>query len=247
MSNLHDRTNVKAARNDLLAAMSEDDWLALKPHLEPCAFARGEALFRQGEHVEFITFPCERLVISLRVTSAEGVACEVASVGREGAIGCIVSQGDAPAFATASAQTRGAGWRVSAARLDELKARSASLRRLFARYADGLLAQLMQKAACNALHDVERRIASWLIGLQDRVGGHAIPVTQDDVAMALGVGRPYASRQLNAMKQKGLLDLRRGMIHIRSRATLERSACGCHRAVKAHFKATMAGVRARAD
>ncbi len=247
----------REAGNALLGALRAQDWSLLRPHLEAHAFTRGETLFRQGEHVEFAAFPCERLVVSLRVTSADGLTCEAASIGREGAIGGIVSQGAAPAFATASVQTKGAAWRIAVARLDELKAQSAALRDLFARYADALLAQVAQNAACNALHDVEQRTANWLLAFQGRFGGAGLgakglgatslagpdlPVTQEDVAIALGVGRPYASRRLNAMRKRGLVDLRRRVIRIREREALERVACGCRHAVDAHFAATMAGL-----
>lgn len=246
MSSFRDRLNgaspARGARNALLNALREEDWLLLRPHLEPHAFTRGQTLFRQGEHVDHATFPCERLVLSLRVTSAEGLACETASIGREGAIGGIVSQGDAPAFATATAQTNGAAWRIATTRLDELKTQSPALRHLFARYADALLAQVMQTAACNALHEADQRIANWLLAFQERVGGDDAPVTQDDVAVALGVGRPYASRRLNDMQARGWVRLRRGAIRICARAELQRASCGCHRAVRKHYEAAMGGL-----
>lgn len=229
-------------QNNLLAALHEEDWSKLKPHLEVRVMKRAQILFEQGENVDYSTFPCDRMVASMRVISPEGTSCEVATIGREGAVGGIVSHGRAPAFTSAIVETGGAALVISTAKLEELKGSSPALRSLFARYSDCLLAQIMQGVACNALHDVEQRIARWLLSFQDRTGGEVIPVTQEDLAAALGVGRPYASRQLNALKGKGLVELRRSAIEILDRAELTRVACGCQRAVKRHFDRVLEGL-----
>lgn len=229
-------------QNVLLAALREDDWGKLAPWLETRCLSRGQILFEQGGNVGFSTFPCERMVASLRVVTAEGASCEVATIGREGAIGGIVSHGRAPAFTSAIVETTGTALVISTKRLDETKVASPALRHLFARYADCLLAQIMQGVACNALHDVEQRIARWLLAFQDRYGGQVVPVTQEDLAAALGVGRPYASRQLNALKAKGLVELRRNAIFICDRTQMARVSCGCHRTVRRHFERVLGGL-----
>ncbi|HEY8579419.1 MAG TPA: Crp/Fnr family transcriptional regulator, partial [Beijerinckiaceae bacterium] len=204
------QSGIRRDQNALLSALKDDDWDLLAPHLEAREFARHEAIFIQGDDVGSSVFPCGRMVVSLRVDDVQGVSCEVCTIGREGAVGGIISHGRAPAFTSAVVETNGGGFAVPTARLEKVKAASPSFDRLFARYADCLLAQIMQSAACNALHGVEQRIARWLLTFQDRFGGDVIPVTQEDLAAALGVGRPYASRQLKALKQQGLIDLRRG-------------------------------------
>lgn len=229
-------------QNSLLAALNDSDWRLLAPHLEARELARDEAIFLQGEQVAGSTFPCGRMVVSLRIDQADGMSCEVGAIGREGAVGGIVSHGRVPAFTSAVVETGGAALCVASAKLESLKSASPAVNRLFARYADCLLAQIMQGAACNALHDVEQRIARWLLSFQDRYGGDVIPITQEDLAATLGIGRPYASRQLKTLKNKGLIELRRGSIRICDRAQVERASCDCYRAVKSHFETVLTGL-----
>ncbi|MDB5569265.1 MAG: Crp/Fnr family transcriptional regulator [Hyphomicrobiales bacterium] len=239
---------VQAARdhNSLLSALSESDWDMVAPHLECRDFRREDAIFRQGDNVTSSTFPCGRMVVSLRVEGSDGIDCEVCTIGREGAIGGIVSHGHVPAFTSAIVETKGSALCIPSDRLEHLKQSSPAVRGLFARYADCLLAQVMQGAACNALHDVDKRIARWLLAFQDRYGGDVVPVTQEDLSAALGIGRPYASRQLRMLKQRGLVTLKRGAIEIRDRAEVERAACQCYGAVKSHFSTVIAGLYPKA-
>ena len=243
---MHMRTSntlhAQRQQNGLLTALRDKDWDLIAPHLEAREMRRHDVIFVQGDDVNMSVFPCARTVVSMRVDDSDGVSCEVCAIGREGAVGGIISHGRAPAFTSAVVEGPGLVLAIPTARLEAAKEASPSVTRLFARYADCLLAQIMQSAACNGLHGVEKRIARWLLTFQDRVGGDHIPVTQEDLAAALGVGRPYASRQLKAMKQQGLIALRRGSIEICDRGDLERAACDCHRVVKEHFETVLAGL-----
>jgi CRP-like cAMP-binding protein len=240
---------VQAARNQnsLLSALSESDWDMIAPNLECRDYRREDAIFRQGDEVTSSTFPCGRMVVSLRVEGADGVGCEVCSIGREGAIGGIVSAGHIPAYTSAIVATPGPALYLPLTKLEQVKQTSQAVRSLFARYADCLLAQVMQGAACNALHDVEKRIVRWLLAFQDRYGGDLVPVTQEDLSAALGIGRPYASRQLHTLKARGLVELRRGAIKIRDRAEVERAACYCYGAVRNHFSTVLSGLYPKAS
>lgn len=236
--------SVEARRhsNRLISHLRDDDWKLLAPHLEVAEFQREDVLFHQGEDVTRCCFPCDGMVASLRVTDPGGNVCEVCSIGREGAAGGIISHGNAPAFTSAVTAAAGPALTIASSRLDAVKRQSPTIERLFARYADCLLSQIMQASACNALHDVEQRIARWLLGFDDRLGGARILVTQEALAAALGVGRPYASRQLKSLEAKELIRLRRGAIEIQNRSALERHACHCYNAVRDHFATVISGL-----
>ncbi len=240
----HISNSVEARRNGnrLIAQLREDDWRLLAPHLEVAEFQREEVLFRQGEDVSRCCFPCEGMVASLRVADSSGNVCEVCSIGQEGAAGGIISHGQAPAYTSAVTAAPGPALTITATKLDAIKGKSPNIERLFARYADCLLAQIMQASVCNALHDVEQRIARWLLGFDDRLGGSRILVTQEALAAALGVGRPYASRQLKSLEAKGLIRLRRGAIEIRDRSAVERHSCDCYQSVRDHFATVISGL-----
>lgn len=228
--------------NRLLSILRDEDWRLIAPHLEPCEFARDETFFSQGENVVRCCFPCDGLIISLRIVDSEGAVCEVCTIGCEGAAGGMISHGHAPAFTSAMVAAGGSALCIHIPKLDQAKRESPSIERLFARYADCLLAQIMQSTACNALHDVEQRIARWLLSFDDRLGGGRIPVTQETLAAALGVGRPYASRQLKSLEAKGLVRLRRGAIEIEDRPAVERFTCNCYAAVRNHFSTVISGL-----
>ncbi len=143
--------------NRLIASLKPQDLSLLEPYLEPVVLSRGEILFDAGDDVVATYFPAAGTMASLVLPMADGRTVEAATIGREGAIGGIVSAGHKPAFARAVVQMPGTALRVEAARLDEAKDRSKTLRELIARYADALLAQVLQSVACNALHTIEHR------------------------------------------------------------------------------------------
>jgi CRP-like cAMP-binding protein len=114
---------------------------------------------------------------------------------------------------------------------------------VFARYADCLLAQIFQSTACNAIHSIEQRAAKWIVSAMERTNEDAtVPLTHEQLATLLGVGRSYASRVLQTFKAEGTLETRRGAIVVRNRAALQARACLCNEQVKTHFEEVLRGV-----
>ena len=133
--------------------------------------------------------------------------------------------------------------RLGIARLDAAKTSSSTLRNIFARYADCMLAQIFQSTACNAIHSIEQRTAKWIISAMERTDGdNTVPLTHEQLATLLGVGRSYASRVIQTFKAEGVLDTRRGAILVRDPDALRRHACLCNEAVKTHFEEVLRGV-----
>src|SRR6266851_4562898 len=149
--------------NRLLAAVPAIDRALLEPHAEFVELAPGKVLFEPEEDVVITHFPLTGTMAGLIVVLEDGRTAEAASIGREGAIGGIVSAGHKPAFARAVIQIGGPAFSVPTARLEDAKRRSPVFHDLFARYADALLAQMMQSVACNALHSIEARCSRWLL------------------------------------------------------------------------------------
>lgn len=228
--------------NLLLSALRLPDQSLIKPHLELKVYQRGEALFEAGEDVGFISFPLGQCVAALVIELQDGRAVETATVGHEGAIGGVVSQGSLPAFSRAVVQVPGSVLRIEATVLQQIKQTSPGLRNLITRYSDCLLAQVLQSVACNASHTIEARCARWLLSLQDRLGTNVLPITHEVLAELLGVQRSYLSRALRTLQQQGLIQVRRGRIIIVSRSAVEASACECHGAVKRHFETVLGAV-----
>lgn len=228
--------------NRLLAALRPADQELLEPHLTPVTLERGAVLFEPGDDVERCHFPASGTTASLVVALPDGQLAETATVGREGAIGGIVSLGHKPAFARGVVVVGGAALRIETERLEELKERSGGLRDALSRYADCLIAQILQSVACNALHALEPRLCRWLLTAQDRAGGATVPLTQEVLAELLGVQRTTVSAAARALQERGVIRTGRGRIEVLDRRALRAAACPCHAAVRAHFEAVLPGV-----
>jgi DNA-binding MarR family transcriptional regulator len=231
--------------NRLLAHLSAEDRAALAPHLALVQLEREQILFEPGDDVTACHFPCGGAMVSLVVTLPDGALAETATVGCEGAVGGIVSAGHKPAFARGMVQIGGQAHRIDSDRLEELKHGSPSLRDALSRYADCLIAQVLQSVACNVLHRLEPRFARWLLTIQDRSGTSDVPLTQEFLAEMLGVQRTTVSAVARTFTERGLIRYARGRIAVLDRSGLEAAACACHAAVVDHFERVLPGVYPR--
>ena len=177
-------------------------------------------------------------MISLAVELNGGRSVEVASIGREGAVGGIVSCGHAPAFSRAEVLVGGPAFRVPMKALEEAKSRSPFIANLFCRFSDYLLAQVMQSVACNAFHSIPERAARWLLHAQDRAGDR-IELTQEAFAGLLGVQRTTVNAVIQSLQQEGLIATGRGVVRVIDRAGLKRRACECYERLEEHFGAVI--------
>lgn len=230
------------ATNNLLSALRETDFALLRPHLMRLDRPAGAVLYEPGDDVRTVYFPCGPALVSFMVMMEDGRPAEVGMVGREGAVGGIVSQGRLPAYCRAAVQIGGAFLRLDGAELERAKDQSLTLRHLFARYADCLLAQIFQSVACNAAHSIEQRTAKWLLGAVDRAGDDDLILTQEQLATILSVGRPYLSRVLHDLRDTGAIEMRRGRLMVTDANRLSGISCDCARAVRRHFDEVLSGV-----
>lgn len=228
--------------SNLLASLRPADSQVLYPNLVRVEARRGDVLFQAGSDVEFAFFPCHATLVSFIVTVEDGHGVETALIGREGAVGGIVSHGRLPAYSSAVVQHGGPLLRIAASHLEEAKNHSPSLRNVMVRYADCLLAQVFQAVACNAAHSIAQRAAKWLLAAQQRTGRNDIEMTQEQLAGMLGVGRTYVSRVITQFKQQGAVSVRRGRLIIQDRDVLNTLSCHCNDLVHDHFEEVLRGV-----
>jgi len=228
--------------NNLLRWMNEPDYALIADDLERCALDEDELLYSPGDHVEVVHFPCGPSLVSYLISSEDGRDVEATLVGREGAVGGIVSQGHLPAYSHILVKFGGPFVRLPIGKLDAAKLKSGGVRDVFARYADCLLAQIFQSTACNAVHTIEQRTAKWIISAMDRTDSDVVPLTHEQLAGMLGVGRSYASRVIQTFRVDGTLETRRGAIVVRNRTALDAKACQCNDSVKMHFEEVLRGV-----
>ena len=229
--------------NNLLRRLNTADFALIAPHLTHEEARAGERLYNPGDDVEVVHFPCGPSLASYLVSNEDGRDVEAILVGREGAVGGIVSEGFLPAYTRIMVKFGGPFVRLHIRKLDAAKTESKTLRNVFARYADCVMAQMFQSTACNAIHSIEQRTAKWIVAAMERNDNDAnVPLTHEQLATLLGVGRSYTSRVIQTFKAEGILETRRGSIVVHNHDVLKRRACLCDESVKNHFEEVLRGV-----
>ena len=107
-------------------------------------------------------------------------------------------------------------------------ARSASMRTVMLRYAHAFFNQVAQSAACNHFHPIEQRCCRWLLMTHDRMNSDEFLLTQEFLAMMLGVQRTGVTVAAGALQRAGLIRYKRGNVTIIDRRGLERRSCECY-------------------
>jgi len=231
-----------APGNNLLRALRPDDFALLRPYLRPVSVRPGQVLYEPGDDVLQVYFPLDSTLLTFRVVLDDGRAVETALVGREGAMAGIVSQGRLPSYSRAEVLQDGPLLRMDVEQLEGAKMKSPSIRNLFARYADCLMAQVFQSVACNAGHSIEQRAAKWLVSAMERTSDARVRLTQEQLADMLGVGRSYVSRVIQSFKARGLIETHRGGLIVSDPEGLKALGCGCQASVRRHFEEVLKGV-----
>lgn len=228
--------------NSLLNGLRRSDRAIINQHLHEWSGTAGTVIYEKGDSVRYAYFPRRRSLVSHMVVLEDGRSSETALVGREGALGGIVSQGHVPAFARAEVRFGGDFYRVELKELEQAKSQSRTLNHLFARYADCMMAQIFQSVACGAMHSIEQRTARWLVSAMHRTGEDTFPLTQDELAGMIGVGRSYISRTLGGLKQRGIISLSRGRLTVEDPEALKSLQCECNEAIGQHYEDVLSGV-----
>ncbi len=231
------------ARNRLLAGIDASlrDRLAQIGVLTELEFK--QTLFEQGAPIERVAFPLAG-VCSLLSVMQDGRTLEVATVGNEGFVGLpVFLQATLTSAHRASVQIPGQAVTLDAARFLDLSNSGGTLQAVLQRYAQALITQIAQGAACNRLHSVEKRCARWLLQTHDRVQGDRFPLTQEFLGQMLGIGRQSVNEAATALQRAGLLSYSRGEMTIVDRPGLERAACECYALVRAEFDRLLPSAR----
>ncbi len=220
-------------KNIMLLTVPDAEFSLLRPELEHIGLPHRYVLHAPGERIEFVYFPNDGM-ISLVVTAYDGRSVEVGLLGREGMAGTSVTLGFPLAPYLAITQIPGNAARIRADVLQEILPLAPRLTQEMHRFVllQGL--QMAQVAACNRLHELEQRLARWLLMCQDRVDAEILPLTHEFLAQMLGSGRPTVTLAAGMLERAGLIENMRGTIRVLNRKKLEDAACECYRVVQ-HF------------
>lgn len=222
--------------NRLLAALPAVDYARIQKHLHMNTGVTGRTLQAHGAPITQVYFP-NGGVFSVTNEMRDGALVEVATVGIEGMLGIGAFLGDrAGAGRTLQQVPDGPFASMKVARFLQESAPPGPFRDVLALYAQANLLQVMQGAACNALHGVKQRCCRWLLQTQDRVGSSEFRLKQDFLAIMLGVQRPTVTLAVGALQDDGLIAAKYGRIRVLKRKKLEQAACECYQVIRAHFQ-----------
>jgi CRP-like cAMP-binding protein len=210
-------------RNQLLTALTPDDYGLLRPHLEPVDLPKGVVLIEPQLPIDYVHFPDAGLG-SVVALSPGDLCAEIGLFGRDGLAGVAVLLGADSVPYRVLMQVAGAGHRIAAGALRAAMDISPSLRALLLRYAQAFAVQTAHTALSNAQHTVEERLARWLLMSHDRVDGDDIPLTHEFLALMLAIRRPSVTTALHVLEGGQLVRATRGQVTIRDRGGLEELA-----------------------
>ena len=223
--------NQDRAANSLLAALPRKGYQLMLARLEPVTLTFGDVLYRPTEAIRHIYFPTDCLVSLL--TLADGhLALEVGMVGHEGMLGVPLALGVTNSPVRALVQGSGTALRMTSPHFVKEFAHNMPLQRAVRRYTYDLMVQVTQSAACNRFHNVEARLARWLLMTRDRVRSDKFRLTQDMLGRMLGVLRVAVTKGAGALQKRKLISYSRGEISILDGKALEAAACQCYQIVK---------------
>jgi len=219
----------------MLDAIPDPEFEALSPCLAGSALSSGEIVCRPGERIQRIYFPTS-CVLSVVTMMQNGDAVEIGTYGREGMSGAPVVLGSTSAPSQMLCQVPGATVSLAVEDFSRALAIAPVLASLARRYTRALFNFMGQSVACNRLHETAERCARWLALTHDRVPADEFSLTQEFLAMMLGVHRPSVSLAAGALQNAGFIKYTRGHVTILDRKGLEDVACECYRIGAAEFE-----------
>jgi CRP-like cAMP-binding protein len=220
--------------NHFLSGLAAEDAASLQRHLKHFALPRGSILHDAGEAIYRVVFPFSGAV-TMVVRLSSGQCIDTGIIGRNGLVGGSAALGAISALNQTVVQIDMTGVAIDAAILGSLAERSPTLLSALVRSEQMLLVQAQQIAACNAAHGLEQRLCRWLANVHELTGSDILPVTHEQLAQLLSVRRSSMTLTAQHLQQVGIIDYRRGAIHIRDFEQLRYAACECHGAMNAQF------------
>ena len=203
-------------------------------HLRPVTFELGHEIEYPGQPIEHLFF-VEEGMASMTTTFHNGSQVEVGMFGYEGVIGVSALMGTKRSLNRVYTQIPGSGYSCTVEAARQEFSLGGKFQSLALRYVQTQLLQAMQSAGCNAKHEVDQRLARWLLLCADRVQRYVFPLSQEFISDMLGTTRPTVSTAAGLLKEAGIIQYSRGMIRILDPAALEKRSCDCYCVIKNHL------------
>jgi CRP-like cAMP-binding protein len=227
------RTNVegKLVSNKVLLAAPDNEYELMRADLTYIDLPGHLSLHEPTQKIDFVYFP-NRGMVSQVVVTKDGRTVEVGVVGHEGYVGAGLAAGLSRSPVREVIQIAGNGFRMLGNALERILRSAPQLQLILSRHSGLQGMQVAQTAACNRLHDIQQRLARWLLMTQDRVDSGTLPITHDFIATMMGTDRSTVSLAASALQKGGVIEYVKGAVKIVNRRKLQNSACECYAVIK---------------
>jgi CRP-like cAMP-binding protein len=217
----------RAVGNEILRDLPADERKLISSKLEQVTLKLHDVLHEPGAPINFGYFP-ESGIVSILSVLSDGKSLEVGLIGREGFVGLPLTVGFRSSPTRAICQAPGTALRIAASTLAQVLPQCPKFKNALDRYSLALGMQASQVAACNGLHEVDARLARWLMMCHDRLGLDSFPLTQEFLSQMLGIRRASVTVAAGILQKAGLIRSARGEVTILNRKGLEDLACECY-------------------
>jgi CRP-like cAMP-binding protein len=217
--------------NEILLSLPREQCDIVFSKLEFVRLSHLQMVHEVGDTIRSAYF-CNSGMISTLNVFADGKSVEVGLIGKEGFVGLPLIAGFRTSPLRANVQISGSAFRIDADALSEILLLCPDLTLRLYQFSQVMAMQVAQIAACNRLHEVEERLARWLLMCADRAGNHRLPLTQDLLGQMLGTRRASVTLAAGVLQKAGFIEYRRGEVEIINRPKLEETSCECYEAIR---------------
>jgi CRP-like cAMP-binding protein len=224
-------SQLNRGENDLLVALPSAEWFRFSYAFELVRLPQGSVLCDSGGRSEYVYFPTTA-VVSLLHATRDGHCIEIAAVGKDGMVGISAFLGGSAPVLQAMVHSEGHAFRLPARIIKEQSDCGGSILKVLLRYAQTLMMQIAQTAACNRHHTVDQQLCRRLLCSLDHQPAQDIAITQEVIANLLGVRRESITAAALKLQVAGVIRYNRGRIEVLDRQALEHRACECYAVTK---------------
>jgi len=227
------RTDARGKRIDnlILARIPDTEFTLIRPRLELIRTRSYQSLHEPGEKLEYAYFPNDGMICVL-IEISEGKTLEISVVTKKGFAGEALIAGQQVCPYRMISQPAVEGFRVKFEALRAVLDSAPNLRSRLSHYAHFQSLRTAQIAACNRFHEIEQRLARWLLMSHDRIGSAMLPFTHDFLGSMLGTGRASVTVAAGLLQNAGAIEYKRGAVKVINHRRLEDAACECYRKIK---------------
>jgi CRP-like cAMP-binding protein len=211
------------ADNLLLAALSEDEFWQIRPHLSRVLLPARQHLSASNHPIDHVYF-IQSGIVSVVAQMSDGRRIEVGILGREGVTGLPLILGSGQGPNQEFVQVPGKALAMPAREFRRALKTLPQFHAMLLRYAYVFMTQISQSMISAGCDQIGPRLARRLLMCHDRIAKPALPLTHEFLAIMLSVRRPGVTDAIHKLEESRFIKAERGQITVLNRPGLEKLA-----------------------